>query len=344
MKYLKLLIVFIVITVVSCDKSHPKDGLYADIITEKGTIIAQLHFDGTPLTVANFVSLSEGTNPQVADSLLGKKFYNGLPFHRVVPDFMIQGGDIKRSGKGNPGFTFEDEFPRSSLGNLIYTHDSKGILSMANSGPNSNGSQFFITHQEATWLDGKHTVFGKVVKGLDIIDSIQQGDQILEVKIVRKGSEAKNFDPMMVVEKARILKIEKDKELAIKRTKDSIQFAISMNEKEALVRESGLKVLRLNKGKGKKVAYGDKIKVHYTGHLVDGSVFDSSHKRNKPFEFTLGVDRVIEGWTEGVELLHVGEKAVLFIPYDLAYGEKGHGPIPAKSKLIFEVEIIEIIK
>ena len=328
----------------SCDSKHPSDGVFADIITDKGTMIIDLHYKETPITVANFVALSEGKSHQVVDSLKGKRFYDGLTFHRVVPNFMIQGGDILGNGKGSPGYTFEDEFPKDSLGNLLFRHDGKGIVSMANSGPNTNGSQFFITHQETPWLDGKHTVFGKVIDGLEIVDSIQQGDQILSVKIIKKGSDAKKFNPEKAIEEARKLLEENKKIAAEKRVKDSIRFSQKINEVEAKLFPSGLKVLYLNSGNGRNLKDGDRIKVHYTGYFSDGSIFDSSKKRNRPFEFTLGVDRVIEGWTEGMKYMKVGSKARLFIPYELGYGERGYGPIPAKSKLIFEVEIIDIVK
>lgn len=344
MKIFKIVPLLFSLLFIACDTSHPNDGIYADIDTDKGKIIVELFYESTPITVANFVSLTEGTNKEVTDSLSGKRFYDGLPFHRVVPDFMIQGGDILRNGKGTPGYTFEDEFPKDSLGTLLYQHDSKGTLSMANSGPNSNGSQFFITHKETPWLDGKHTVFGKVIKGLDIIDSIQQGDEIVSIVIVRKGKNAKEFVPQKAIEDARERKIQAEILAKEKFKKDSLLFSLSMEEEKAEVLASGLKILVLDKGHGKRVKEGDNVKVHYKGYFVDGSVFDTSYKRKRPFQFTLGVDRVIEGWTEGIALLNAGDKARFFIPYELAYGAAGYGPIPAKAKLIFEVEIVEIIK
>ena len=344
MKNFNIVLIILLLIFISCDKSHTNDGVYADIKTDKGTIIVQLHFEETPITVANFVALAEGTNKRVVDSLIGKKFYDGLPFHRVIPNFMIQGGDILRDGKGNPGYTFEDEFPKDSLGKLLFTHDSKGIVSMANSGPNTNGSQFFITHTNTAWLNGKHTIFGKVINGLDVIDSIQQNDKIISIDIIRKGNLAKLFSPAEAIEKARKAKIELDKLTIKNRIIDSIQFAIDMDEASAKIRMSGLKILHISEGNGKIVKQGDKIKVHYKGYFSNGEVFDTSYKRNKPFQFTLGVDRVIKGWTEGIGLLKPGGKARLFVPYDLAYGIAGYGPIPGKSNLIFDVEIIQIVK
>jgi len=136
--------------------------------TDKGTIRIELFADKTPKTVANF------------EKLVGQKFYDGLVFHRVIPDFMVQGGCPQGRGTGGPGYQFEDEFHPE------LKHDAPGVLSMANSGPNTNGSQFFITHVPTPWLDGKHSVFGKVLEGQDVVDSIAQGDQIKTVQITEE--------------------------------------------------------------------------------------------------------------------------------------------------------------
>ncbi len=342
MKKSKFVCMALLLVVLACKKSDKDNGVFANIATDKGTMRIVLHYNETPITVANFISLAEGTNKGVTDSLQGKKFYEGLPFHRVIPDFMIQGGDIKRNGSGTPGFTFEDEFPTDSIGELLYKHNGKGILSMANSGPNTNGSQFFITHKATPWLDGKHTVFGQVIEGLSVVDSITQGDVINSIEIERIGRAAKNFDPAQAIEDARLAQITFKKLEKEQRMKDSIQFSIQMEEVKAITLSSGLKIIHLEKGKGAKVQKGDKLKVDYTGYFVDGKIFDSSSKRNAPFEFTIGIDRVIEGWTEGVMLLNEGGKARLFIPYTLAYGAAGYGPIPAKSNLIFDVKLVKI--
>jgi len=343
-KAFKTLIIIFFLNLVSCEKSDLENGIYANIETNKGTIVLNLHYEETPLTVANFVSLAEGTSKKVADSLVGKRFYDGLPFHRVIPNFMIQGGDIKRNGSGDPGYKFADEFPKNEQGELLYSHDGKGVLSMANSGPNTNGSQFFITHKETPWLDGKHTVFGMVIEGLNIVDSIQQGDVIKEVQIVRVGRSAKKFDAEKAFKEALGNRLKNEIAEKVQQKKDSLTFSEKMEESKALILSSGLKFLETKKGNGIKVKEGDKVSVNYTGYFTHGAVFDTSAKKNKTFDFTVGVDRVIQGWTEGVKLIEIGGAARLFIPYDLAYGAAGYGPIPAKASLIFDVEVVKIEK
>ena len=177
------------LSISSCVSSHPdlNEGLYAEIKTNKGDMIINLNYKETPVTVANFISLSEGKNKEVSPEFDKKKYYDGLVFHRVIDNFMIQGGCPLGTGTGDPGYKFKDEFNE----NLI--HDGPGILSMANSGPNTNGSQFFITHKETPWLNGVHSVFGKVINGIEVIDSIEQNDTINNVSIIRIGKEAKKF-------------------------------------------------------------------------------------------------------------------------------------------------------
>lgn len=306
------------------------DGIYAKFETNKGDIYATLEHVKTPLTVANFVGLAEGTMPNKAKAA-GVPFYDGLKFHRVIQDFMIQGGCPQGTGTGDPGYKFDDEFD-SSL-----KHSGPGILSMANSGPGTNGSQFFITHKETSWLDGKHTVFGHVVKGQDIVNAIAQNDTIKKLTILRKGKEAEAFDAVKVFEseKANASKKQMEKEAKMAAAAEAIKKEFTNQT------ASGLKYIVLSEGTGNKPSATSNVKVHYTGSFLDGNIFDSSVKRGEPIDF--GLNQVIPGWTEGVQLMKEGAKYKFYIPYQLAYGERGYpGAIPPKSDLIFEVELIKI--
>ncbi|RZK08815.1 MAG: peptidylprolyl isomerase [Flavobacterium sp.] len=316
----------------------PGDGLFAEIETTKGKITVELEYQKTPITVANFVSLAEGTNTFVTDpKLKGKPFYDLLKFHRVIKDFMIQGGDPLGNGSGNPGYRFKDEIVPS------LKHSAAGILSMANSGPATNGSQFFITHRATSHLDGKHTVFGHVTTGMDVVNAIEQNDVITKVTIVRKGALAKKFDAPKVFSdyfsnKDAVEKAEAQKEAALRAVANASALKEFANGKTTA---SGLKYIVLQEGTGAKPVATNNVKVHYTGKLVDGKVFDSSVERGEPIDFNL--NQVIKGWTEGVQLMTEGSKYKFYIPYNLAYGDRAMGNvIPAKSDLIFEVELLKI--
>lgn len=308
-----------------------ENGLYAKFNTTRGSILVKLTHDLTPGTVGNFVALAEG-NLENKVKPQGQKYYDGLKFHRVIPDFMIQGGCPQGTGTGGPGYSFDDEFHPS------LKHDRAGVLSMANSGPASNGSQFFFTHIPTDWLDNKHTVFGHVVDGQDIVDSIEQGDLIESLEIVRVGDDAKNWN---AVEAFRLFEGSRAKREAAERvaTEAKMEELAAGFEKTA----SGLRYKMIQKGTGKKAEIGKKVSVHYTGQLEDGKVFDSSYPRKKPIEFPLGQGHVIEGWDEGIALLQVGDKARFVIPSHLGYGSRGAGgAIPPNATLIFDVELMDV--
>jgi len=305
------------------------NGLFATISTSKGEIKIELEFEKTPGTVGNFVGLSLGL---INNSIkpLGEAYYNGLKFHRVINDFMIQAGCPFGTGTGDPGYKFDDEF-HSEL-----KHDRPGVISMANAGPSTNGSQFFITHVETPWLDNKHAVFGNVIDGMDVVNSISQNDVIISVKINAVGDKAKAFDAAKAFEdfnKSKADRIKKEKENELKILKD-LSKGFSKTS-------SGLLYKFEKENNSHKPSNGNKVKVHYKGMLLDGTVFDSSFKRNQPIEFTLGVGQVIKGWDEGISLLGIGDKASFIIPSDLAYGAAGAGGvIPPDATLVFEVELI----
>ena len=308
-----------------------QDGLYAKFNTSKGEILVALEFKKTPGTVGNFVALAEG-NLENSVKPQGTPYYDGLKFHRVIPDFMIQGGCPQGSGAGNPGYQFDDEFHPD------LKHDGPGVLSMANAGPGTNGSQFFITHVETAWLDNKHTVFGKVAQGQEVVDAIAQGDEIQSIEIVKVGAEAESFN---AVEAFRTFEGSREKRLAEEKAKQEAaldEVAAGFDKTE-----SGLRYQIIQKGDGVKAEKGKTVSVHYKGQLIDGTVFDSSYKRNEPIDFPLGVGQVIPGWDEGISLLNVGDKARLVIPSHLGYGSRGAGGvIPPDANLIFDVELMAV--
>ncbi len=378
----KLNLLFIALTALifsNCEEKYPdlSDGIYAEIITNKGTAIAKLHHDQTPMTVANFVSLAEGTNTMVDSTYQNKKYYDGIIFHRIIKDFMIQTGDPLGTGSGDPGYKFPDEIVDS------LTHKSKGILSMANSGPGTNGSQFFITLKETPWLNGKHTVFGEIVSGQEIIDSIgltettKPGDKpVSEVKmtsvnIIRKGKAAKAFDTktafedklkVLEEEKAEKERIEKEKQAEIAKKFPAIAAEFAELRKKATKLKSGLEILFLEQGNGAKPKSTDVVNINYAGSFKDGKMFDTNlvdtakemglyderraaHPQGyAPIQMPYSADaRMIPGFKEGVQQMKVGDKAIIFIPPHLGYGEQGGGPIPPNADLIFELTLVGIV-
>ena len=324
------------------------DGLYAQLNTSKGKITIRLEYEKTPLTVANFVGLAEGTKKFTAQGRKeGKPYYDGLGFHRVIADFMIQGGCPLGTGTGGPGYRFVDEIDPT------LKHVGPGILSMANSGPGTNGSQFFITHKATPWLDGKHTVFGKVLgkSDHDVVNAIAKGDKIIKLTILRVGDKAKAFKG----DEAHFAKIMEDKENAkkiafearMKKEEEQVAALIAKykkdNKSEVVTTKSGLRYIVLAEGKGDAPAAGTRIAAHYTGTLTDGKKFDSSRDRNEPIRFPVGKGFVIPGWDEALSQMKKGERRILIIPHKLGYGERGAGGgvIPPFATLIFDVELVD---
>jgi len=297
----------------------PDSGQLIRIETDLGDMMIRL-YDQTPGHRDNMIKLiTEG-------------FYDGQLFHRVIKDFMVQGGCPQGTGTGNPGYSFEDEF------HADLKHDKPGILSMANAGPGTNGSQFFITHVPTPWLDNKHTVFGEVIEGQDVVDAIAQDDILESVEIIRVGADAEAFN---AIEAFRSFEGAREQRIAEAKAKmDAELDKIAAGFEKT---DSGLRYKVLQKGNGTKAAKGKNISVHYKGQLTDGKVFDSSYQRKQPIDFTVGVGQVIKGWDEGLQLLQVGDKARLVIPSHLAYGSQGAGGvIPPDATLIFDVELMDV--
>ena len=324
------------------------DGLYVKFNTSKGEILCQLEYKKVPMTVANFVGLAEG-KLTVDTTKITKPFFNGLKFHRVIADFMIQGGDPAGNGSGGPGYKFYDEID-SSL-----KHLSPGILSMANSGPNTNGSQFFITHKATPWLDGKHTVFGKVVSGQDVVNAIQQNDVMTTVTIVRVGKEAKAFDAQVAfdgkykklkeAEAVRMAAFAKIAAMSDAEYNADFKTRVSAMDKSLGLTQStsGLMYVIENPGEAYKPELGSKISLHYKGtFLATGEKFDASYDRNVPIDFNYQVQRMIPGFEEGIKLIGKGGKAKLYLPYRLAYGAQGNPRIAGYSDLVFEIEMVNL--
>ena len=382
LKYLVVIVAFLTSCVNTPDKYKSlEDGVYAEILTNKGEILLALYAENVPMTVANFVSLAEGTNNLLLDSLKGKKFYEGVIFHRVVSNFVIQGGGFTAKERKNVGYTFGDEFPKSEDGDLMYRHNDAGILSMANAGPGTNNSQFFITHKEIPHLDGKHTVFGKTTintfqlkelkikikdslqlkKAIDstrmaVVNSIEQKDTILSIKIIKLGAKARSFNAAEVFDEelSKFAISEKDHKKAEEETEKARyanylvqkdRFSVKMDEANAVKTSSGLGILKLKETSGKKIVDNKPLTINYTLYTADGKMIQSTTDFNgKPFICQLDDARrpMIPGFKEGLLTMKEGEKVRLFIPYYIAYGEPKNGPFPAKSDLVFEIEVLKI--
>ena len=342
MKIKKIIItgLLAILTLTACTAASPKgktmevlngkEGLYAVLETEKGVIVLNLFYKQTPMTVANFVGLAEGT----FDAAKGKPFYDGLKFHRVISqangddqDFMIQGGDPLGNGTGGPGYKFPDEFVKE------LTFDKPGKLAMANSGKNTNGSQFFITIVPTTWLNYKHTIFGEVVDGQEVVNKVHQDDTIKSLKIIRQGKDAEAFK----VTQASFNKMKEEEELKpIK--------AVTKGCKKA---DNGTYYQILEKGNGSVCGKGKKVTVEYKGYLPNGQIFDASQKfhpqGHEPLEFTTGAGDMIPGFDAMVQEMKYGETRKMVIPPELAYGAYGipQAGIPGNSYICFDVTLVK---
>jgi cyclophilin/fkbp-type peptidyl-prolyl cis-trans isomerase len=371
MKKVKLWALLLPLLLMACKSTkYPnlKEGLYADIQTNHGDMLAELYYKATPGTVANFVSLAEGTNTYVADSLKGKRYYDGTKSHRVIKDFMLQAGDRTATGEGDPGYKFADEF----VDTLRYTR--KGQLGMANSGPATNGSQFFITEVATDWLNFRHTIFGQVIQGEDVISKITDEQTskedsrpknpviIKKIEIIRVGKDAQKWDAPKVFDafmkeqnaKAQKLESQKEKNLAL----------MAEQEAKAVAQPSGIKILKLKEGNGVKPQIGSNVLVNYAGFLrATGDLFDTNiaeiAKENDAYDAARAADPqygyipyawkyspeegLIAGFKEALLSMKVGDRVRVFIPSALAYGKEGfgNGVIPPDADLVFEIEIVD---
>lgn len=395
---INMAVLVLLVSLTSCKSktNYPdlEDGLYAEFVTKKDTMVAKLFFKKAPVTVANFVALAEGNHPMVDDDFKGKRFYDGITFHRVINNFMAQGGDPTATGTGNSGYRFEDEFSPD------LKHSKKGILAMANSGPNTNGSQFYITHKATEWLNAFdkegnlkacgtgnpplscHAVFGELVINTEKITSVQKGDTLLKLTIIRKGFDAKKFNAVKTWETELPLLEEsnkKQREEAAKITKEKADAANKIaKEKSEIARNefikqnknlkgnikhlpTGLAMIFIKESKATKPKSTESVLVNYAGYFEDGRLFDTCIKKvakkngqykadkpggYKPFKMIYNeTATLVPGFREAMLNMVPGDKARVFIPSYLGYGSQGsRGVIPPNTNLVFDLEIMGIAK
>lgn len=312
------------------EELNGKEGVFAVLETEKGTIILNLFYKETPMTVTNFVGLAEGT----LDAADGKPFYDGLKFHRVISSFMIQGGDPRGNGTGGPGYKFPDEF----VDGLIF--DRPGKLAMANSGTDTNGSQFFITHVPTDWLNYKHTIFGEVLKGQEVVNKVAQGDTIKSIKIIRQGEDAQKFTATQAdFDKY----VEAQKKINAEKAAKEFEALVEGCEKTS----NGIYYKILEEGKGSVCGKGKKVTVEYQGYLADGTIFDASEgfhpQGHEPLDFTTAGGQMIAGFDQMVQEMRLNETRKIVIPPELAYGAYGvpQAGIPGGAYICFDVKLIK---
>lgn len=339
----------------SCSPSKYPQGLYAELNMGKGQIVLQLEFEKTPMTVANFVGLAEGT---INNSALpaGTPYFDGSTFHRVVPNHVIQAGMPKDGQSRGPGYMFPNEIHPD------LRHSGAGMLGMANSGPHTNSSQFYITLSDRSYLDNSYTVFGHVIEGIEVVHSTAQEDVIDSVVIVRIGKKAKQFKSdtesfQKLVTEAKQKLIE-EAEAKLKREADIIQT----NWPEANTTESGLKYVVVQEGQGQKPETGAVLRVLYSGKTLDGNLsFTSNGDGNltplleaASFEFIVGQSPINPGINEALADMKKGEKRILILKSDLAFGTSGYYArevqgqkrfvIPPNTTLVYEIEVLDVIR
>ncbi|MEI6386187.1 MAG: peptidylprolyl isomerase [Spirochaetota bacterium] len=312
------------------------EGLYALIETTKGPITLRLDYLKAPLTVTNFVGLAEGS----LDASKGRRFYDGLTFHRVVADFVIQGGDPRGDGSGGPGYKFPNEIS-SDL-----RHDAPGVLAMANAGPDTNGSQFYITLAATPFLDGKYNVFGRVVSGMDTVRTIAIGDKMNSVTIIRIGNAAKAFVTDQAAFDARRAALAGAAKAAATPALLDKAAALSLARKTwpgLAANPDETFSLQRKAGTGKPPASGSTAVIAYTAMFLDGKVFDQSAAYGGLVEVQVGVNRIIPGIDRALMSMGKGEKRLIVLPPALAFGSKGvQGLVPPDSWVAYELELSEI--
>ncbi|HRR09867.1 MAG TPA: peptidylprolyl isomerase [Rhodothermales bacterium] len=323
---------------------NPDDeGVFAIINTSKGEIVARLFYDKTPMTVANFIGLAEGTKNSSRG--LGTPFFDGIKWHRVIANFMIQGGDPNsldadpgNDGMGGPGYSFPDEFDPA------LKHDKPGVLSMANSGPATNGSQFFITHKDTPWLDGKHTVFGQVVTGQSVVDAIKQGDSILTIRIDRRGEKAKGFVVTQAffdeqVQKAMVVEEQRRAEAALQ-----AETSIKTQWPNAVKLASGLWVHTQTEGTGPQIVPQADVTFHFSGSILNGQKMDDSRTRGNPTTFKFGQNPILEGIRLAFLTMREGDRKTFVIPSKLAYAiDPTQIVIPGGAYIVYDLEILKVV-
>ena len=301
------------------------EGIFAHIQTNKGEIVIELAYEKAPLTVINFVSLAEGT--KTSNKALGVPFYDGTSFHRVIADFMVQGGDPKGTGTGGPGYRFVDEF--SDL-----KHDKPGILSMANSGPGTNGSQFFITHIATPWLDGKHSVFGFVILGMDVVNTIEKGDTIERITIQRVGENANNFatgeEAFNAALALKTLELKAGQAKLNQTFEDTVVATFPGAQKNDL----GYFSVITEAGTGEGAKAGNNIALEISIELIDGTVLQAP---GNPVRFKLGSAEILEIIDTTALNMATGEMRLAITTYQQAFGSRDMG-IPMDSILIFKLK------